>query len=223
MLALPKADIILGADCLYNSEDFDDFLATVHFLMSKNPTCVFYGIYHERSANRNIHHLLEKWGLAASGISLSGSNREPYSTRISVTSCFATDKDQIRQQNISSPPKTNDREKESEKTDVKRKKFVIEGTEDARKKRQKKRSDECNNEDERKNNSTEICRVDEDEDSYSSSSSCQENESIESSKKNDTAELSEEDQESGDEDNKSNDSDNDVSLFPFQITLGNKH
>mmetsp|Transcript_9577 Transcript_9577/g.16020 ORF Transcript_9577/g.16020 Transcript_9577/m.16020 type:complete len:118 (+) Transcript_9577:94-447(+) len=87
----------------------------------------------------------------------------------------------------------------------------------------KKRSDECNNEDERKNNSTEICRVDEDEDSYSSSSSCQENESIESSKKNDTAELSEEDQESGDEDNKSNDSDNDVSLFPFQITLGNKH
>lgn len=44
--------------------DFELLLATVSFIINRhNPDCVFLTTYQNRSAKRNIDHLLEKWGL----------------------------------------------------------------------------------------------------------------------------------------------------------------
>ncbi|KAG0270055.1 Methyltransferase-like protein 23 [Linnemannia exigua] len=59
-----KIDIILGSDTFYNPPDFEPLLATVSFIINRhNPDCVFLTTYQNRSAKRNIDHLLEKWGL----------------------------------------------------------------------------------------------------------------------------------------------------------------
>ncbi|KAG0373545.1 Methyltransferase-like protein 23 [Mortierella sp. AD032] len=59
-----KIDVILGSDTFYNPPDFDPLLATVSFIINRhNPDCVFLTTYQNRSAKRNIDHLLEKWGL----------------------------------------------------------------------------------------------------------------------------------------------------------------
>ncbi|KAG9065063.1 hypothetical protein KI688_002384 [Linnemannia hyalina] len=57
-------DLILGSDTFYNPPDFEPLLATVSFIINRhNPDCVFLTTYQNRSAKRNIDHLLEKWGL----------------------------------------------------------------------------------------------------------------------------------------------------------------
>jgi hypothetical protein len=44
--------------------DFEPLLATVSFIINRhNPECVFLTTYQNRSAKRNIDHLLEKWNL----------------------------------------------------------------------------------------------------------------------------------------------------------------
>ncbi|KAK5820976.1 hypothetical protein F5H01DRAFT_261076, partial [Linnemannia elongata] len=59
-----KIDLILGSDTFYNPPDFEPLLATVSFIINRhNPDCVFLTTYQNRSAKRNIDHLLEKWGL----------------------------------------------------------------------------------------------------------------------------------------------------------------
>ncbi|KAF9134461.1 Methyltransferase-like protein 23 [Mortierella sp. 14UC] len=59
-----KIDLILGSDTFYNPPDFEPLLATVSFIINRhNPDCVFLTSYQNRSAKRNIDHLLEKWGL----------------------------------------------------------------------------------------------------------------------------------------------------------------
>ncbi|KAL9956610.1 hypothetical protein ACROYT_G038109 [Oculina patagonica] len=63
LFKLDKADIILGSDCFYDSKDFDDILATISFLMKKNPLAKFWTTYQERSSSRSIEDLLNKWGL----------------------------------------------------------------------------------------------------------------------------------------------------------------
>jgi len=63
LFKLVKADIILGSDCFYDTKDFDDILATVSFLMEKNPQTKFWTSYQERSSSRSIEDLLNKWGL----------------------------------------------------------------------------------------------------------------------------------------------------------------
>ncbi|KAH7292086.1 hypothetical protein KP509_29G051100 [Ceratopteris richardii] len=56
-------DVVLGADVLYNSSDFDDLFATVAFLLQKNPAAVFITAYEPRSAHRSIEFLMAKWKL----------------------------------------------------------------------------------------------------------------------------------------------------------------
>jgi predicted nicotinamide N-methyase len=66
----PPPDIIIAADCFYDSEDFDHVLATVAFFLRTNPAAVLYTTYHHRSANRCIMTLLKKWNLKARAIPL---------------------------------------------------------------------------------------------------------------------------------------------------------
>lgn len=74
LLKLPKADIILGSDCFYDTKDFDDILATVSFLMVKNYQAKFWSTYQERSSSHSIEDLLKKWGLKGIQIPLEGFN-----------------------------------------------------------------------------------------------------------------------------------------------------
>ncbi|KAK8934158.1 hypothetical protein KSP39_PZI014935 [Platanthera zijinensis] len=55
--------IILGADVLYDSTDFDDLFATVAFLLQNSRECVFITTYHNRSGHHLIEFLMVKWGL----------------------------------------------------------------------------------------------------------------------------------------------------------------
>lgn len=74
LLNLPKADIILGSDCFYDTKDFDDILATVSFLMEKNFQAKFWSTYQERSSSHSIEDLLKKWELKAIQIPLEDFN-----------------------------------------------------------------------------------------------------------------------------------------------------
>ena len=85
LAALMGADIVLGADCMYDRDQWDSFLATVYFLLSsKNPRtsggsgggngggssggsacCRFIGCHQLRNSNHSIQPLLEKWGFIA--------------------------------------------------------------------------------------------------------------------------------------------------------------
>ncbi|CAN6247435.1 unnamed protein product [Urochloa humidicola] len=56
-------DIILGADVLYDSANFDDLFATVTFLLKHSPGAVFITTYHNRSGHHLIEFLMVKWGL----------------------------------------------------------------------------------------------------------------------------------------------------------------
>ncbi|KAF9375039.1 Methyltransferase-like protein 23 [Podila verticillata] len=61
-----KIDFILGSDTFYNPPDFEPLLATVSYILCHhNPESVFLTTYQDRSAKRNIDHLLQKWGLEA--------------------------------------------------------------------------------------------------------------------------------------------------------------
>ncbi|KAG0476109.1 hypothetical protein HPP92_012950 [Vanilla planifolia] len=55
--------IVLGADVFYDSTDFDDFFATVTFLLQSSPGSVFITTYHNRSGHHLIEFLMVKWGL----------------------------------------------------------------------------------------------------------------------------------------------------------------
>lgn len=55
--------IILGADVLYQSDDFDDLLATVSYLLHGTPNAVFITTYQHRSGHRSLEYLMAKWGL----------------------------------------------------------------------------------------------------------------------------------------------------------------
>ncbi|AQK67863.1 uncharacterized protein [Zea mays] len=56
-------DIILGADVLYDSANFDDLFATVTFLLENSSGAVFITTYHNRSGHHLIEFLMVKWGL----------------------------------------------------------------------------------------------------------------------------------------------------------------
>ncbi|XP_028395338.1 methyltransferase-like protein 23 [Dendronephthya gigantea] len=69
-LELPTFDIILGSDCFYDPKDFDDILATVAYLLERNPKGEFWTSYQERSADWSIEILLKKWNLGCQLVSL---------------------------------------------------------------------------------------------------------------------------------------------------------
>ncbi|XP_066324656.1 uncharacterized protein [Miscanthus floridulus] len=56
-------DIILGADVLYDSANFDDLFATVTFLLENSSGAVFITTYHNHSGHHLIEFLMVKWGL----------------------------------------------------------------------------------------------------------------------------------------------------------------
>ncbi|XP_015588659.1 methyltransferase-like protein 23 [Cephus cinctus] len=63
-------DLILGSDCFYDPIVFEDIVVTVAFLLERNPSAKFLCTYQERSADWSIEHLLNKWGLICTQISL---------------------------------------------------------------------------------------------------------------------------------------------------------
>ncbi|XP_071815020.1 histone-arginine methyltransferase METTL23-like [Apostichopus japonicus] len=64
MVTLPPQDILLASDCFYDSKDFEDVIATIKFFMEKNNSCECWVTYQQRSADRSIEYLLQKWNLS---------------------------------------------------------------------------------------------------------------------------------------------------------------
>ncbi|KAI3845628.1 hypothetical protein MKW92_049571 [Papaver armeniacum] len=58
-----QPSIILGADVLYDSKDFDNLFTTVTFLLQNTPGSVFITSYHNRSGHHLIEYLMVKWSL----------------------------------------------------------------------------------------------------------------------------------------------------------------
>ncbi|XP_001604161.1 methyltransferase-like protein 23 isoform X1 [Nasonia vitripennis] len=70
LFSLGPLDLVLGSDCFYDPSVFEDIVVTVAFLLERNPSAKFLCTYQERSADWSIEHLLNKWGLNCSHISL---------------------------------------------------------------------------------------------------------------------------------------------------------
>lgn len=63
LLNLQPVDIILGSDCFFDTQDFEDIIVTVSFIMEKKTNTEFWFTYQERSSSRSIEYFLIKWGL----------------------------------------------------------------------------------------------------------------------------------------------------------------
>lgn len=68
VLQLKPLDLIIASDCFYDPSVFDDILATVSFLIDRNPHSKFLTTYQERSSDWSIEPLLHKWQLACINI-----------------------------------------------------------------------------------------------------------------------------------------------------------
>lgn len=71
-----QLDYIIGADCFYDPSVFEDILVTISFLLSNKESCdtKFLFTYQERSADWSIDHLLKKWSLQCTNVSLKDVN-----------------------------------------------------------------------------------------------------------------------------------------------------
>lgn len=65
-------DYIIAADCFYDPSIFEDILVTISFLLNSATSNLtkFLFIYQERASDWSIEHLLQKWNLQCSNISL---------------------------------------------------------------------------------------------------------------------------------------------------------
>lgn len=67
-------DYIIAADCFYDPSVFEDILVTVSFLLnaasSSSAPTKFLLTYQDRSSDWSIDHLLKKWNLRCSNVSL---------------------------------------------------------------------------------------------------------------------------------------------------------
>lgn len=67
-------DYIIAADCFYDPSVFEDILVTVSFLLnaasSNSAPTKFLFTYQDRSSDWSIDHLLKKWNLRCSNVSL---------------------------------------------------------------------------------------------------------------------------------------------------------
>ncbi|XP_020300534.1 methyltransferase-like protein 23 isoform X2 [Pseudomyrmex gracilis] len=70
LFTLGQLDLIIGSDCFYEPEIFEDIVVIVAFLLERNPRAKFLCTYQERSADWSIEHLLNKWGLSCIHIAL---------------------------------------------------------------------------------------------------------------------------------------------------------
>lgn len=69
-----QLDYIIAADCFYDPSVFEDILVTVSFLLnaadSNSTPTKFLFTYQDRSSDWSIDHLLQKWNLQCSNVSL---------------------------------------------------------------------------------------------------------------------------------------------------------
>lgn len=72
VFTIGQLDYIIGADCFYDPSVFEDILVTISFLLTSSETSntKFLFSYQERSADWSIDHLLKKWNLQCSNVSL---------------------------------------------------------------------------------------------------------------------------------------------------------
>ncbi len=62
LVALPAQDVLLGADVLYDSAEFEPLLATVAFLLRRAPPgAAFVTAYQQRSRHASLEWRLEHW------------------------------------------------------------------------------------------------------------------------------------------------------------------
>lgn len=66
----PPPEVLLAADCLYDSSQFEDFVASVSYLLGRDPMSFLLMTHHERSENRNMGALLREYGLRAAVVPL---------------------------------------------------------------------------------------------------------------------------------------------------------
>ena len=62
---LAEIDWVLGSDCLYETDKFEDLFVSVYYIFTFNASCVFYTTYHMRSVNRTIAQWLEHYDMEA--------------------------------------------------------------------------------------------------------------------------------------------------------------
>lgn len=70
VLRLKPLDLIIASDCFYDPSVFEDILATVSFLIDRNPNTEFLTTYQERSSDWSIEPLLHKWKLTCSTVGI---------------------------------------------------------------------------------------------------------------------------------------------------------
>eukprot|EP00850_Spirogloea_muscicola_P005721 SM000026S08970 [mRNA] locus=s26:794061:795394:+ [translate_table: standard] len=63
-------DIVLAADVLYDSADFEDFFVTLRLLLGSRLGAAAMIAYQHRSSHRSIEFLMAKWGLTCASIVL---------------------------------------------------------------------------------------------------------------------------------------------------------
>ncbi|XP_077979862.1 histone-arginine methyltransferase METTL23-like [Glandiceps talaboti] len=71
MFTLPAIDLLLAADCFYDTKDFENVIVSVNFLLKSNPRAKFWCTYQERNSDWSIESLLNKWKLECKHITLS--------------------------------------------------------------------------------------------------------------------------------------------------------
>ncbi|XP_050545498.1 methyltransferase-like protein 23 [Daktulosphaira vitifoliae] len=77
-LNLGPFDLIIGSDCFYEPNIFEDLIVTISYLLERNPMAKFMTTYHERDSEFSIDELAAKWKLNCTHKSLEdlGKNNE---------------------------------------------------------------------------------------------------------------------------------------------------
>eukprot|EP00897_Mesotaenium_endlicherianum_P004509 jgi/Mesen1/4086/ME000214S03268 len=69
-LPVKELDIVLGADVLYDTCEFEGLLATARGLLESFPRASFITAYQHRSGHRSLEFLLAKWGFRCLNVTL---------------------------------------------------------------------------------------------------------------------------------------------------------
>ncbi|ETV63789.1 hypothetical protein H257_19280 [Aphanomyces astaci] len=80
-------DVILAADCFYNAHDFEDILATMAYVIRRNPHCVVYTTYQLRSAHYTIQPYLARWKLHAKEVPCPASDDDVSVFLVEIRGC----------------------------------------------------------------------------------------------------------------------------------------
>ncbi|CAH1793408.1 unnamed protein product, partial [Owenia fusiformis] len=69
-LSLGALDVILGSDCFFDPQEFEEIIVTVSYLLKLNRKAEFWCTYQERSSDWSIEGLLLKWNLNCNQVPL---------------------------------------------------------------------------------------------------------------------------------------------------------